>query len=1192
MRERRWVLLALAQYRCGRQAEALASLRQVRTVLTRELGLDPGEDLVDLEQAILRQDPSLATDAVWIESSPRCPYHGLVPYDVDDSDGFFGREADVATCLRRLSDVGAVVVVGPSGSGKSSLVRAGIAAALRSAGTRVQVITPGVHPMDALTSVHRAQVLVVDQCEEAVTLCTDAAESGAFFDALATHRQLVVALRADRMDGVAGHPGFARVVEKALHLLNPMGADDLRACIQGPAQQAGLLLEPGLVDLLLREVEGEPGALPLLSHALRETWAHRQGRTLTVEGYQATGGIRGAVARTADEVFSGLDPDQQRVTRDLMLRLVATGSAGEPVRRRVPRRLLASDLQHEQLVERLIAARLVTSDEGSLQIAHEALARAWPRLHDWLTEDAQGQQVRDHLSTSADAWDAMGQPESELYRGVRLAQALDWRDQSAPELTTTEREFLDASRRQVDGELRAAREQAEREATALHRTRRLAIGLAAMLVLALVAAGLAVSQWSTANQERSVATARELVSAAEASLTEDPERSILLALAALNEAGSGDPTVLTEATNALHRAVTTSRMVLSVPGLGGALDWSPGGNVFVTEGPEDSGIVDIRDATTGRSLRSFQGHDIDINDVAFSQDGSMLATSGDDGAVRVWDPKTGNKVMEYRLGRDVGVWCVSFSPDGSLVATCWAPLHQVRVLDVATGREVARIRTATPLGAAFSPNGRRIAVVGQNGTGEVVSAATGKKLFSLPSGNESTFDAGWSPDGRWIATAGNPTVRIFDAATGKQRFTIADHTTRVYGLDWSPDSTRLASVSEDGTALVSEISHSGVIERFSFSAQDTSHGLFGVAFSPDADRLMTGDIAMTAVKIWDVTPTGGAEWANVSAASGGPVGFTPRGDLVAESPDARSAVVWNSETAEQRATIPATATPVGFDLSEDGHLLATSGQTGPVEVWDLTTQTQRFSAPVASGGDTPVEGLSWSGDGDVLAVIASGDDHGDVLILDPSGTRIGSIPEKSGQFVTTASFDHEGNLLATTSLGPRMTPKDANTIIWDWRHHRIVSTIDTFARLATFDPSGNRLATTRWVEGKVEIWDARTGKKLATIATPALVSAIAFSPDGDTLATGNEDGTITLWDTETGVQEMLLRASRTVIDDVAFSQDGAKLASNGPDGIVRVWALEIDDLVAIAHERLRRTHRTMSDSECRQYLHADNCPDT
>ena len=199
---------------------------------------------------------------------------------------------------------------------------------------------------------------------------------------------------------------------------------------------------------------------------------------------------------------------------------------------------------------------------------------------------------------------------------------------------------------------------------------------------------------------------------------------------------------------------------------------------------------------------------------------------------------------------------------------------------------------------------------------------------------------------------------------------------------------------------------------------------------------------------------------------------------------------------------------------------------------------------------------------------------------------------KSGQFVTTASFDHEGNLLATTSLGPRMTPKDANTIIWDWRHHRIVSTIDTFARLATFDPSGNRLATTRWVEGKVEIWDARTGKKLATIATPALVSAIAFSPDGDTLATGNEDGTITLWDTETGVQEMLLRASRTVIDDVAFSQDGAKLASNGPDGIVRVWALEIDDLVAIAHERLRRTHRTMSDSECRQYLHADNCPDT
>ena len=188
LRERRWALLALAQYRSGRQADALRTLREVRRVLARELGLDPGPELVELEQAILQQDPSLAVDDVLTRTSPQCPYQGLVPYDVDDSDGFFGRADDVARCLRRLAEEGAVVVVGPSGSGKSSLVRAGVVAALRRAGRRVQVITPGAHPMDALTAGHGSEVLVVDQCEEAVTLCADPAERTAFFAALAERR--------------------------------------------------------------------------------------------------------------------------------------------------------------------------------------------------------------------------------------------------------------------------------------------------------------------------------------------------------------------------------------------------------------------------------------------------------------------------------------------------------------------------------------------------------------------------------------------------------------------------------------------------------------------------------------------------------------------------------------------------------------------------------------------------------------------------------------------------------------------------------------------------------------------------------------------------------------------------------------------------------------------------------------------
>ena len=222
-------------------------------------------------------------------------------------------------------------------------------------------------------------------------------------------------------------PGFARLVERGLHLLGPMAEPDLRAAIEGPAHQAGLLLEPGLVDLLVLEVEGEPGALPLLSHALRQTWERREGRALTVDGYQATGGIRGAISRTAEEVYERVPVDQRSDLRDLMLRLVGSSVDGEPVCTPVPRRSLVHGPEHDHLVDLLVDARLVTSDDGVVELSHESLARAWPRLQGWLDDDADGQRILRHLSGAADAWDSMGRPDTELYRGVRLRTTLDWR---------------------------------------------------------------------------------------------------------------------------------------------------------------------------------------------------------------------------------------------------------------------------------------------------------------------------------------------------------------------------------------------------------------------------------------------------------------------------------------------------------------------------------------------------------------------------------------------------------------------------------------------------------------------------------------------------------------------------------------------------------------------------------------------
>ena len=363
-----------------------------------------------------------------------------MPYDVDDTEAFFGRDRDIRACTERLEAEGVLAVVGPSGSGKSSLVRAGLVAALRREGRHSDVITPGRHPVGALPPpkpTGKRRLLVVDQAEELFSLCDDHEEQDRFVQLLADHSEaapLVLVLRADRMGDVSAHPVLARLVERGLYVLAAMTADELREAIEGPARQAGLIIEPGLVDLLVREVENEPGALPLLSHALRETWLRREGRTLTVAGYRASGGIRGAVAQSAEALYGDLEPGQRKALHDLLLRLVSPGQQGEPVRARVPRRQVVTAPDQDELVDRLVRTRLVTSDDGVVEIAHEALARAWPRLRGWLEDDVEGQRILHHLSTTADIWDALGRPDSELYRGVRLAQALEWRERPHPDL--------------------------------------------------------------------------------------------------------------------------------------------------------------------------------------------------------------------------------------------------------------------------------------------------------------------------------------------------------------------------------------------------------------------------------------------------------------------------------------------------------------------------------------------------------------------------------------------------------------------------------------------------------------------------------------------------------------------------------------------------------------------------------------
>lgn len=539
-RERRWAILALARYRCGRQADALASIRQARQTLTEELGIDPGAELVALERSILLQDAVLAAPSEPPSASDECPYKGLAPYDADDSESFFGRDLEIAACVERLASSPLLVVAGPSGCGKSSLVRAGLVPVLRRRERTVVVFSPGGNPEaaldDALASADGGAVLVVDQAEELFALGSSPEAVRAFCARIALYAQVtapvVLTVRSDYLGGLSADPGLSRLVEQGLHLVNPLEGDALREAIERPAANAGLRLEHGLVDLLVRDCEDEPGALPLLSHALVETWKRRDGNVLTVEGYQATGGIRGAVARSADRLYDALTPDQRVMLRSVLMRLVTSSLDGDPVRCRVSSLALLGSQGRERVVALLVGSRLVTAEEGAFELAHEALARAWPRLRSWLDEDIAGQRIMRHLGAAAEGWDSLGRPLEELYRGARLDTALEWREEKKPDLTDLELTFLDASIEQAASERRALAERARRDALQNRRLRTALVATAVLLLAAIIAGLVAIQGRQEARASQQTARHEALVNQSLALRSTNRSAAALLAVEA------------------------------------------------------------------------------------------------------------------------------------------------------------------------------------------------------------------------------------------------------------------------------------------------------------------------------------------------------------------------------------------------------------------------------------------------------------------------------------------------------------------------------------------------------------------------------------------------------------------------------------------------------------------------------------
>jgi WD40 repeat protein/DNA-binding SARP family transcriptional activator len=1275
------------------------------SALRLELGVGPSELTRDLYERLSSGEMPFPVPVSVFERLDEAPapgeppYKGLQYFGQADADLFFGRELLTAKLVASLAPAKGdrfLAVVGASGSGKSSLVHAGLIPALhQSTGTAgnggclagdsspladstewlVHIITPTAHPLEALAaslardaesvtaattlvddlardprSLHfyvRRQVplpstfllLVVDQFEELFTLCQSESERQAFVDNLLMAVKLdgplvlVIALRADFYAHCAQFASLRQALESRQVYIGPMSDDELRCAITGPAEQGDWSVEPGLVELLLQEVGDEPGALPLLSHALLETWSRRRGRTLTLLGYSESGGVRGAVAQTAEQVLQELDSEQQTIARNIFLRLTRLGEGTLDTRRRAQLDELVPRPEEAPVVEAVLRtladARLVTTSKDTAEVAHEVLIREWPTLRSWLDENRANLRLHRHLTETAQAWARRGHDPGELYRGARLAQASEWAEDHEGELNSLEREFLEASqeltqRREAEREAARQREievaqelaeaekqRAEEKARSSRRLQWLALGLAVLLLIASLSTFFALRQTNRAEHETRLATARELAAAAVSNLVVDPERSVMLALRAVTETYSMDGTVLPEVEDALHQAVQALRIKFTLSSTGGVA-FSPDGTRLATT--DLDGTAKIRDATTGQELLTLSGHTDELVNLAFSPDGKRLATTSLDGTARIWDVITGEELLTL-VGHTAALASPAFSPDGTqLVTTSYD--GTARIWDTATGEELLTLPHASlTAGPDFSPDGSLVAIADVDAAvAKVWNVSTGEPVLTLEGHVDGVNEVAFSPDGTRLVTAGSDsTAKMWDleasvaASSGKELFTLYGHGGFVYGIDFSSDGTRVATASTDGTAKVWD----AITGRELLTLVGHNALISNVALSPDGKCLITGSADGTA-KVWDITPEGSREWLTLAGHTDLVFGvaYDPAGKRLASSSWDGTAKVWDIGSGEELLTLVGHADRVAFiAFSPDGTRLATASYDGTAKVWDSFSGEELLTL---HGHTHWVFGVAFSPDGTRLAT-ASRDGTAKVWDLSAvpktdleasavsaAGEELFTLTEPNGSALWRIAFSPDGMRLATAS-------EDGIARVWDVAAtssgqllHTLTGHTDRVVGLA-FGPDGTRLATASF-DATAKVWDldASSGKELATLpGHNAALWDVAFSPDGTLLATCGFDGVARLWDVATVLdggsegpgytgsrQELLTLHHSNSGPDLAFSPDGKHLATTGM-GTVRIYVLPIEELAALARSRLTRTWTT---EECQRYLHLDKCP--
>jgi DNA-binding SARP family transcriptional activator/WD40 repeat protein len=1220
LRERLREQLMIALYRAGRQADALTVYRQTSELLRGELGLEPSRKLQELESSILRQDRSLdppaapPTALIGGQETAVCPFKGLTCFERSDAEYFCGRERLVSDLVARLAAATLVGVVGPSGIGKSSLLRAGVLPALSagalpgSDGWRQVLMRPGEHPCAQLRRMLDGQeleaalgrmapgerlVVAVDQLEELFTACEQDDERAAFLGQLAaaareTERRalVLVALRADFYGRLAIYPRFAELLSRCHVLVGPMERDELADAIELPAGRAGLEVEPKLVDALVADVAGEPGGLPLLSTTLLELWRTRDGRALGYERHRATGGVRGAVARLAEAVYVQLSEPEQRVARRLMLRL-AGGEDPALVRRRVALGELKRIDGAGQVLATLTDARLLTvSDAGEVEVSHEALLREWPRYRAWLEEDRVGRRLHAHLTTSTGEWQTRGRDPADLYRGARLTAALDWAGQHAGEQDSLEHEFLEAGRLEAEREARGQRAQNRR-------LRILLAGVALLLAASVVAGIVALAQRNTASNEARAALAQQL--GAEAVSEPRIDLATLLAREAVNLDRSPD-TEGTLLTTLLRSPVAIGTFTLPIDARPQAVTLSPDGNTLAV--PDNNGKLWFYDPRI-HAVQRPPLTDLGGPEAHYSSDGSLLLYLGSPPAIVVRNAHTLALVTKLKLDRIALTQPITLGPGSTLLiapdrrSVYWG----YSVLDTAGNPGAAFLdRWSLPSGRPLRPtrvgfgtitlslidHGTRLAVFDSHGLTILDAHTLSAERFVPIRVSPQPYSAAIGPDGR-TATIGtsNGSVLFVDLSTGRTRQGVgaqtsaADDSAGIADVVYSPSGRVSVTTGNDNVVRVWDPTTAAAVEVL------TGHGaaVHGAAFSADGQTLYTSSLD-GAVFEWDL---GGARRFGRSATIG-PAMPCCSGDTTATPPLAispgglrfatrvgSSIGLFSTSTLQQqgRFTIGSRAgTPNVMAWSPTGAELAVGGVSGAVQLWNVDGPPHLVRSLVGlrslTGLPEAIESLAFSPSGELVAAgdinhtSGTGPPDGHLALWRTSSGTLLRAPRDLGEPGDSVAFSRDGKALAVgLDNGPTLILDPTSEKLR--RVLRPVGSADHEGTIAlAFAPDGT-LATGSYA-GIVQLWDPASGVAHAhpVHVAPGPVGSIAFDPAGDRFATTGFPST-QLWFTATLQQEgASLSSTSGGWAAAAFTPDGRRLIVIQADGTGFAWPVSPD----------------------------------